>query len=286
MLHRLVWLGVPLAVILTGCLSHPMRPAPRPIDSTVHLELAETLPSAQGTLRLRLRTEREYGCSNVALATSLARAPGSFQLTLLGVRNPGVCLTGLGPATAEVDLGHLTAGEYTLRFILNGAAIESRLLVTADAYRIVGGNTASFTIDHSTLRRVPERMAWGWIGYADAAGQAAAKDFLDGLRAAGAEAHVFASGRYAPVIQPGVNEVFHIDARGRLVLGGTLGFVHLEPYVFRYAGDDEVLRGLVRATGEQHPGAVYVLLDTGNGIQLMSWTLAGSTRARRASDRS
>lgn len=278
-------LAVCVTVLASGCLFHATRPAPGPVDSTVHVELAETIPSALGTLRLLLRTERRYGCSNMQLVTSLRTSPDALQLGIAGVRAPGVCLTSLAPASAQVDLGHLETGEYALRFLLNGAMIDSRLLVTADTYRIVGGNAASFAIDHSALRRVPAHMVWGWIGYSSAADQAAASEYLHDLRALGAAPHLFPSGRYAPVVAPGADEEFRIDDRGRLSFGGNMGFLHLEPYVFRYDGGAGALRALVSATGEPHRGAVFVPLETGAGDRFMSWAPAASAAARRRGGR-
>src|SRR5207249_5001520 len=83
--------------------------------------------------------------------TALTRTPGSIQLVIRGIQNPPVCAMAVGPATARVDVGYLAPGEYQLRFVLNGAAIESRLLVTSDAYRVVGGNARGLTVDHARL---------------------------------------------------------------------------------------------------------------------------------------
>ena len=118
-------LAVCVTVLASGCLFHATRPAPGPVDSTVHVELAETIPSALGTLRLLLRTERRYGCSNMQLVTSLRTSPDALQLGIAGVRAPGVCLTSLAPASAQVDLGHLETGEYALRFLLTAGGCRS-----------------------------------------------------------------------------------------------------------------------------------------------------------------
>jgi len=272
--NRLLSLALPLVVLASSCLSHSTRPVPIPVDSTVHLELAETLPSAQGVLRLLLRTEREYGCLNTRIITALTRSPGSIQVAILGIQNPPVCAMAVGPATAGVDVGYLEPGEYQLRFVLNGAAIESRLLVTPDAYRIVGGNASGLIVDHSTLRRVPETMLWGWIGATDAADPAAVTSYLEALQALGVEPHVFATGRYSPVIES-AGDVFFIDDHGGIVLGGALGFPRFQPYVFRFAGDPDRMIGLLKDLGRRYRGTVLAEVDTWNGAVLRSWVLAG-----------
>jgi len=64
-----------------------------------------------------------------------------------------------------------------------------------------------------------------------------------------------------------------------------MGFLHLEPYVFRYDGGAGALRALVSATGEPHRGAVFVPLETGAGDRFMSWAPAASAAARRRGGR-
>jgi hypothetical protein len=104
-----------LIIVTTSC-NHNAFEKPIDSDIIVHVEKRER------AYILIAETEKEYGCVNYPINYSFSRIGSKIKVKFKYVEAIDVCLTAIGPARCEVDLGYqeLTPGvEYDLELKLN-----------------------------------------------------------------------------------------------------------------------------------------------------------------------
>ena len=128
--------------------------------------MVETLDST-GTGRhfiLNCATIKYYGCCNFIINYKVNREGNVITISFGTVNMPPMCLTSLGPATAQIDLGVLPTGTYTLNLI-SGTINTSKLTVDNNQYKLspVSGTNVSYA--RTTLLRIPDNTIWGYVCY-------------------------------------------------------------------------------------------------------------------------
>jgi hypothetical protein len=122
-----------------------------PLDSNLLFGFQD----AAGQVTLKVRTEKEYGCSNFTVDAELRLLEQSdtkrHEVVVWGIYRPRGCQTAMGPATWEVYLGPL-GGRYELGFVYEDLRDDYILLVTPDRI-MVEAVTQQFTR--------PEVSVWG-----------------------------------------------------------------------------------------------------------------------------
>ncbi len=262
-----------LAAGLSGCGSHDgmgeLFPFV-PIDSKILITMSERLDHSGRSMILNCRTARTYGCSNYRLAYTRERLGSVTSIAFLYVRIPEVCLTSLGPARADIDLGSLAPGKYLFEISSGGKSVGAALSVSPDSCVVANGEspTIDFPVPH--LNRVPDNTVWGLIGYLGHQGEpfdSLAGAFLDSLTARGASVGSFAPGDYG---------YFVIDASGAIERPSTDGYYFALPFIRRFAGDPALVRDLVAYFGRTQGFFLSIQVHTWRGDAYYGWVLAGN----------
>ncbi len=85
-----------------------------PLESSIVITPWENLSPSQRTFTLNCATDEIYGCLNFRIINRFAVGSGTIEIWLDGIYKPEVCLTALGPATANIELGALAHGNYNV----------------------------------------------------------------------------------------------------------------------------------------------------------------------------
>jgi hypothetical protein len=96
----------------------------KPIDSDILLEVVEK----SGSVHLLAETVKEYGCLGYIIDYSQRRLGSNITIKFKYIEEPDGCLTAIGPATCDINLGELDNGEYSIKFKLNGETSEGEIL--------------------------------------------------------------------------------------------------------------------------------------------------------------
>ena len=140
-----------LAAVLGGCnLMTEVDPLRSGVEFTLtdgyHLNgTAEGLP----TPYLTIQTDRQYGCMNYPLVTTVRRSGSTTTVDMEGVRTGGGCLTAVGPALFRTPLG-LPVGRSTL--VLRGAGAEDTYAITVSD-SVIEVSPAAGTMSHTDVPR-------------------------------------------------------------------------------------------------------------------------------------
>ncbi|MGV3502221.1 MAG: hypothetical protein ACO1O1_00825 [Adhaeribacter sp.] len=128
MMVRVLYLFI-FCTLLGSC--RPEEAVPTfPLESPVEVEIKEILLEGKKHVVLSCRTKKIYDCSNNYLKVSMQQAAGQVTVSFLGITGDRLCLSALGPARADLDLGQLPNGQYQLK--LNGLEANQGTLTVTD----------------------------------------------------------------------------------------------------------------------------------------------------------
>jgi hypothetical protein len=90
-----------------------------------------------------------------------------------------------GALSTYVPVGVLSGVEYDITINVADRINTGKLKINSSFYTLTFDNTDGLTVNHDTLRRVPDYALWGYIAYADSTDEVLAQTFLDTLAAIG-----------------------------------------------------------------------------------------------------
>ena len=269
---RTKWLAIAtVSLMAAGCLQDVTTPRRNvPINGDILIGLTEKLP--ERSLTFACRTQQTYPCFNYILDCSLAQRQHSIRLDFNRVIAPSVCLTAIGPARAQFDLGALAPGSTSLALRTPLGDVNGLIEVSEGSYRaLVPEGAARF--DDPTLQRIPEGTVWGFFGYAGPEMEPVARAVIDEMASLGAMPRTLAEGRYS-VSLPGYNgDTFQADVSGAIHYDDNTGYYHVLPFALSFGGDTEALRDLVARTGREHGDLLHLRIYTWRGDAFFSWVL-------------
>ena len=127
-----------------------------PLDSNLFFAFEE----AGGEVALKVRTEKIYGCCNFEIDAEFSQpSQERLEIAISGIYHPEICLTVLGPATLEVNLGALD-GKYELDFTYEKLKDHHRLTVSPEHIALRPGNVAFTWSQYERWLRLPPDTVW------------------------------------------------------------------------------------------------------------------------------
>lgn len=234
------------------------------IDSRINIKLREELSANSKNVVLNCRTERIYGCINYGIDYSVIKNTNNFKIKFSRIIISDVCLTALGPASAQINLGNLSSGTYDLNLEVNGKTESAVLTVTDSLYQINFQPGFNFKFDNTKLNRVPQYLIWGSVGYINDSLTIAADTFIDSLQILGAT---------QKNISPGDYGFFEIDSFGNIVAPDNHGYPFIKMYKFEYQSDLNNIKELMKRIQYQYVNQIYISCNTWQGDVFYGWTL-------------
>lgn len=234
------------------------------IDSRINIKQSEELSVDKRDLYLYCSTERIYGCINYGIDYYVIKGANSFKIKFNSVVISDICLTALGPASCRIKLGELIEGTYNLNIEVNGKAELAILTVTNNSYKITHTPGFDFKFERTDLKRVPDNLIWGSIGYINDSLTNVVNAFIDSLKILGAVPVNLSAGDYG---------FFKIDSSGNMVPPEYHGYPFIKMYLFDYQNDLEDLKALITRTQQQYVNQIYISCYTWQGDVFYGWTL-------------
>ena len=179
-----IW-GLSLLIILLG--NCDIRELEEPIiiadlDDEFELTLWEELSPTNRSLSLLIETIKDEPCRNSEIVNSVFRSGSSFNVTLQDITTPTDCQTGIGPATARINLGFINPGVYNLDISLKNTVInEGQLSIRANRYLIQMKTENGIKFIRSELNAVPDSLYWGYVAYDSASLKTEAEEVMSQL---------------------------------------------------------------------------------------------------------
>lgn len=141
-----------LMIFIAGC-GKDKAVDPDPTQAmAVNLTMAEKVEGNDRELVFYIATDQIFGCCNNLIQNEVLRQDNLVNIYFDGIYFPDICLTALGPATAEISMGDLAPGNYMI-YLNNGSLSNFVLKVTAESYTIEPIKIVNLTIKNSFLPR-------------------------------------------------------------------------------------------------------------------------------------
>lgn len=107
-------------------------------------------------IRLNMKTERIFGCSNYKIKYVLHQENNNIQIGILGIYLDNGCYTALGPAIAEIFL-NISSGYYELSFNQWGFLDEYKLSLTDSSIKLIEDISSYTTPEYKMFWRYPPK---------------------------------------------------------------------------------------------------------------------------------
>ncbi|MCH5715981.1 hypothetical protein [Niabella hibiscisoli] len=233
------------------------------IDSKIKVSVKEYLNTQK--LVLYCATQKAYPCVNYHINTEQNfKENNKLSVTFTGVPETQVCLTAIGPATAEIDLSTLRNGQYVIELNNLGVKNEGLLKISDTELILDFKDQKSIEIITPVTKRVTAQTYWGTIGYARASSENAVNQFIEKLKNIGAAFNKQVPGYYYH---------YQIDNDGAIVYDAQRsGYYFAKGLIFQYNAEESKLKNLIQTDGKElYKDDVYIGVFTYKGEQFYNW---------------
>lgn len=132
------------------------------IDEGITFSVVETHDQANAIntpvephVELQMKTNDIYPCINYRIVSDISQTSTEKNVTIDGVKDPGVCLTALGPAQNEFKL-NIEPGKYDLTFFYKMQLFDYQLTVEESSIKVTGDGGSFVSSETETFWRYPE----------------------------------------------------------------------------------------------------------------------------------
>jgi len=233
------------------------------VDTKILIRPVETYNTSPRTLQLWCATEREYSSGSNPIIVVKQQSPGTIDISFKGVAQTGMTAD-IGPAKANIDLGALDEGTYTLNLYNGNVKQTAWIIVSAGSYTFEMDENPIFGFVHKVLNRIPEHTIWGHIGYHKKETSTLVDSFLEDLLSVGAVKKKFEPGDYFS---------FWINGTGNIVPypGALYGYYFDKLFIYHYSGGLEKIDRLVEQYAHDHNDEMDIKIQTEQGEEFLSW---------------
>lgn len=194
-------------------------------------------PGEPSQFIFRLKTIEVHDCLNDTINYSVQRLATKVNLNINSIANASDCIPGNQPITSSARVGQLGNGVYALQIGLKYTIFnKGKLFVSDQAFQISMEDENGFELIRSELKRVPNRLIWGYVAYQD---QSAVGDLPQQFLA-----EVQAISQPVSLLQ-GSYSSFLVDENNVLKLPEAPPFPYFKTFYFKFDGDLQELVDLL-----------------------------------------
>lgn len=136
------------------------------VDPEFTIDLFEKLSENNHTLSFIISSIDTQDCTNYEIDASSAHSSNFIRLVINDIVIPENCNPGQAFATTELDAAPLSIGTYDFEVVLKDAIFSEGILdVSPQSYRVYMDTTNGFYFLHKELKRIPNQLVWGFVGY-------------------------------------------------------------------------------------------------------------------------
>lgn len=233
------------------------------IDSDINIKMSEQLGTQARTFQLRLATDKAYPCINYYLKTNSEANTNGIFIEILGVYVPDICLTAIGPATSVISLTDLQDKTYDIEFKIGKNISTGKLLRTSDEYRLQMDDLFQIKIPEPLIKRVPDNLIWGIIGYHTSTSINRVNEFLNSIKAQGATEINLEDGNYG-----------YFQIENNIIKEPTeSGYWFTKSFVYRFTGDKNLIKSIVKDYSINFGDLLSISVYGDKGEEFLGWIL-------------
>lgn len=163
-----------LFLCLTACQPDNLNPDVNiDISDELQVELWEVLDANQRMLELRVTTLEDLDCENYSISYTLNQTGNGSIISINNIIPPHECMTGLAPASNQINLGHFPEGDHSIQLNLKNNEIINlgQLKVKPRIYELEMESHYGIYFPWRILKTVPEDLLWGYLTIEDSEDQ-------------------------------------------------------------------------------------------------------------------
>jgi len=232
-----------------------------PIDSKLSLTVIEQINTTGRDVQLICNTLNVYSPAGSQIISKFSFIGNSIKLNLERIVRSECGAAIFSPATVKYDLDAVPNGIYSLEVTINSEVLMGMLKVDDGSFefKIQPNNIINFYPD--TLLRVPLNVIWG---QAESIKPGVYQTFLDTLAMLGAQPNN---------LKPGYYYYFDINKDGTFNIHSTLNTNYGKFFLYKYNGDANDLRNLIKRFAKNYQDSIYIQLNGGKGEAYYSTVL-------------
>jgi hypothetical protein len=233
------------------------------VDSDIVVRMYEELGTPNRSFELVLSTDKAYPCVNYSIITNSETIGNKIIIEIIGVHVPDICLTATGPACTAFIVSAIQDKQYDIEFKVGNNISYGRLICTSSEFSLQMNNLVQVKINGPVLKRVPDNLIWGTIGYHDSSTINYINDFIESLKKVGATDVSLENGNY---------NYFEIE-NNRIKEPANSGYWFIQSFVFRFAGDKNPVSSIVKDFSKKYGDLMSIAVYGDLGEEYLGWIL-------------
>ncbi len=235
------------------------------LGSDVSISLAEYLEPQERTLTFKFLTEKDFPCINYQISHAVQRMGNTISIELTGVEKADVCLDAIGPASAFIDVGNLSEGDYELIIKVGHELVnQGTLKVTSQAYHLTMEQPEGLLLENTDLLRIPDNTIWGTLKYEpEQKNKGVYQTLLSNLEAVGATEKRLDEGDYY---------YFDVDAAGRIQQRNNTADLWEEALLLEFNGSNDQITQVLQQMKQTFNDQISIRLYNAKGEEFKSWS--------------
>lgn len=233
------------------------------LSSDIVIKMNEELGNPTRSFKLSLWTDKSYPCMNYSIITNSEATTNKITVDILGIYAPDMCLTAFGPATSAIPVSNIQNKSYDIEFKIGSNISTGKLVCTSNEFNLQMDDLLQIKIDGPILKRIPNNIIWGIVGYHNSTSIDKVNDFINSIKAVGALDVNLANGNY---------NYFEIE-KNNIKEPTNRGYHYLKTFIYSFTGDKNLIREIVKEYGKNYGDLISISLYGDLGEEFFSWIL-------------
>lgn len=235
------------------------------IPGVVSMGLAERFtPESQKIFSLRLVVDQNCHCTKGNFRYRYQKFGNSLYFDLLGLELPDGCNEKYGSPYAEINLGSLTNGVYSIKINSKTHSSMAFLTITDTAFNVSMEKSYNIRLMWGHFRRVFDNTLWGGFSYNTDSELSKGLSFIDSLNALGVKPSTLENGDYMFFLKQSEK----IDLKMWQYVPHS--YMKEIGFVYNYDFNDQKIINLINKF-KFRDGNLYIKIATGKGANLYNW---------------
>jgi hypothetical protein len=233
------------------------------LNSDVVIRMNEELGNPARSFELDLKTDISYPCINYSLITNSEANTSKISIEILGIYEPNICLTAIGPARSTIPISNIQNKSYDIEFKIGSNISTGKLICESKEFRLQMNDFVQIKINEPVLKRIPVNLIWGTVGYHNSTTLGKVNEFINSIKAAGASEINLENGNY---------NYFEIE-NNTINEPNNSGYWFTKSFVYSFTGDKNIIRSIVKDYSISFGDLMSISVYGDMGEKFLGWIL-------------
>lgn len=227
----------------------------------LNLALSETISNNDRSLCMNFWSNSLKERAGFRLRSHVSKASGNINITLSTI---AATPPSKAPLETTAVINRLENRRYNVTIRLKEHLISGHLMVDKNTYQLDIEKNTLLTVKANKLNKLPLNTIYGSVHYYSPSSIGIVNGFLAALKKSGAVQQSYFPGSYG---------LFTIGSNGQIDQKNDSGYLYTKKFIYRYLGDDQKLKELVKKYAFEHTTDLMITLRTYDGQLFNLWSV-------------